>query len=85
MKRWKKMKETKGEKEIVKTKKQIVMGKRKRYRKQTSKNWWRHSHLHPPQTSPLATSTQQLPRVLLWTLWCLIPCFIPALGLLPYI
>lgn len=59
------MKEAKGEKEGVKTEKQLVMGKGKCYRKQTSKNWWMHRHLHPPQTSPLAASTQQLPMVLL--------------------
>lgn len=64
MKTWKKVKEAKGEKERVKTKQQFVMGKRKCYRKQTNKNWWMQSHLHPPPTSSLATSTQQLPRAL---------------------
>lgn len=59
----------KGKKERVKTKKQIVTGKRKYYRTQTSKNWWMHSRLHPAQTSPLAPVLNSFPGWFsLWTL-----------------
>lgn len=43
--------------------------------KEKRKKWWRHSHPHPPQKSPLVPSTQQFPRAFLPVdSLCLIPC-----------